>query len=395
MPIKDFPAGLTTLLNTGWVRSHPALDITLDDDSVLHYSTIPIAFETDTYTDRLAKVNTVKASLGRAVDRAEVVLDNSDLAVGDLLLDVDADELLDNAKAVLHWIYVNVWDSSEIYRVTRLSGLLYTFSEDNSTELNLTIISDAYAGGGVAQFEVKPFCVWKYKDGINCDYAGALPTCDFSYDGVNGCVAHFGTEMAKARFGGGAVDITETAVIDYGQWDVGSGGGGGGINDGLCFLAGTPLYVNEQYDSLPIQYINSAPGGSILGVERSTLNPVPDVQARPVIVGDTRHWFELVFSDGAILNVTPSHPFYPMPGERVRVRDFNVGMPFRRNVLGKWRTVKLIRMTQRTSLDPVPVFNQPVAGTRGYWANGFPVSNRKNDDGELPYRSFDTTTYNY
>jgi phage-related protein len=32
-------------------------------------------------------------------------------------------------------------------------------------------------------------CAWKYK-GTRCKYAGALPTCDFTRDGPNGCIAH-------------------------------------------------------------------------------------------------------------------------------------------------------------------------------------------------------------
>lgn len=40
-------------------------------------------------------------------------------------------------------------------------------------------------------------CPWRYK-GAECGYTGALATCDFTYDGPNGCEAH-GNEL---RFGG-------------------------------------------------------------------------------------------------------------------------------------------------------------------------------------------------
>lgn len=40
-------------------------------------------------------------------------------------------------------------------------------------------------------------CFWRYK-GTECGYTGALPTCDFSIDGANGCRAH----SNEARFGG-------------------------------------------------------------------------------------------------------------------------------------------------------------------------------------------------
>jgi phage-related protein len=40
-------------------------------------------------------------------------------------------------------------------------------------------------------------CGWKYK-GIRCKYSGGMPTCDFTRDGANGCIAH-GNEV---NFGG-------------------------------------------------------------------------------------------------------------------------------------------------------------------------------------------------
>lgn len=41
-------------------------------------------------------------------------------------------------------------------------------------------------------------CRWRYK-GEHCGYVGTLPTCDFTFDGKNGCVAHFGAD--PKRFG--------------------------------------------------------------------------------------------------------------------------------------------------------------------------------------------------
>jgi hypothetical protein len=40
-------------------------------------------------------------------------------------------------------------------------------------------------------------CPWRYK-GRECGYAGALPTCDFTLNGANGCRAH----NNETRFGG-------------------------------------------------------------------------------------------------------------------------------------------------------------------------------------------------
>ena len=40
-------------------------------------------------------------------------------------------------------------------------------------------------------------CSWRYKS-VECGYTGALPTCDFTLQGPNGCAAHNNTR----RFGG-------------------------------------------------------------------------------------------------------------------------------------------------------------------------------------------------
>lgn len=36
----------------------------------------------------------------------------------------------------------------------------------------------------------KDFCVWRYKDSVTCRYAGAMPSCDLTLSGDNGCKAH-------------------------------------------------------------------------------------------------------------------------------------------------------------------------------------------------------------
>lgn len=40
-------------------------------------------------------------------------------------------------------------------------------------------------------------CMWRYK-GARCQYTGNLPTCDLSFDGTNGCIAH----ANQQRYGG-------------------------------------------------------------------------------------------------------------------------------------------------------------------------------------------------
>jgi hypothetical protein len=46
--------------------------------------------------------------------------------------------------------------------------------------------------------QTKDFCQWRYKDPDTCGYAGAMPSCDLTLQGANGCAAHANTQ----RFGG-------------------------------------------------------------------------------------------------------------------------------------------------------------------------------------------------
>lgn len=38
--------------------------------------------------------------------------------------------------------------------------------------------------------QLRDFCSWRYKDADTCKYSGALPTCDLTLQGPNGCAAH-------------------------------------------------------------------------------------------------------------------------------------------------------------------------------------------------------------
>lgn len=41
--------------------------------------------------------------------------------------------------------------------------------------------------------QTRNFCQWRYKDADTCGYAGALPSCDLTLIGPNGCATHANT----------------------------------------------------------------------------------------------------------------------------------------------------------------------------------------------------------
>jgi hypothetical protein len=205
--ISNYPIGLQNLIKDGWCRSHPALDITLGNGVKVYYSTHSFVFDGKAYSSRLLRVGTVRTSLSRSVDGCEIILNNADGETGLFL--VDAEEALDGATATLSRIYINLNNDNEKYAVERLSGVIQAGVSPIDRQVVLALISDAYAGGGVVDAEVRRTCVWRYKDPTTCTYSGTNPDCDLSFEGANGCVAHFGMEMAKARFGGGGYFLDE------------------------------------------------------------------------------------------------------------------------------------------------------------------------------------------
>lgn len=359
---------MTALLNKGWIRTYPALEVQFQSGSA-YWSTVPLTLNDIDYADRLKKVSSLKATSDRAVDRGEITLDNIDLAIGDMFDDAD-DTLLENVPAILYTIYENIRDASERYLVEKMAGMLYSYTEEGEGDLVWTLISDAYAGGGVAPFEVKPSCVFQYKDGINCTYAGTIPTCDLSFNGRNGCITHFGLDMARARYGGGGTDLDEAAKRNFTPYE-----GGGSSNIGGCFFGSTPISTNDKYEDKPIRLFRK--GDEILSFDKGTFQPESDKAEKDVLRHKFRNWYYLVFSDGSFLNVTRDHPFFPQPGLRITTENLELGMRFRRNVGGIWRTVSLISKSPRTSLVPIDFYNVPVSKNHDYFANGFPVSNVK------------------
>lgn len=376
MPIADFPVGLTTLLEGGWVRSYPAIDIYFSDSTELHLSTVPITVDSITYDDKLVRLETLKSSRSKSIDRAEFVLDNSDLAIGDTFLSED-EEILDNVFAVVSQIYVNPRDETEKYRIEKMAGLIQTYSEDGATGLNATLISLPYSGRSLTRFAVKKSCVWQYKDGINCDYSGDLPTCDMSFFGANGCIAHFGNDDARARYGGGALELEEQYARTFAPLVPlpGTTTSTRSVYTLGCFLGNTPIYTNDRLDEKNIREFLT--GDDILGHKESDLLPIDDLAKDEPFSQIFTNWYHLTFSDGSELNVTGTHPFYPEPDKRVLVMDFQEGMKFRRLTKTGWRTVKLVTKTPMTSKIPMKFFNVPVTKTHNYYANGFPVSNIK------------------
>ena len=78
----------------------------------------------------------------------------------------------------------------EVFKVVGASARDYVVSFDLGAENPLQMRLPR-------RLQYRDRCPWRYR-GVECGYAGPLPTCDYTLQGTNGCAAHNNTE----RFGG-------------------------------------------------------------------------------------------------------------------------------------------------------------------------------------------------
>jgi hypothetical protein len=208
----SFPAGLATIINSGWVREHPFVVITLTDGTILRYSTINITVGSDVYVDRLKRINGAKIGLSKAADRVTFELFNADSAIGQAMV-VPATQL-NRAYCVVGTIYVNINNSSDVNVIEESDGMVFVNAATDDM-VEATFYSDAYSTNTiVGDIPIRKTCPWKYK-GTECGYSGGLTTCDLTFDGPNGCNAHFDNNTARAKFGGQALFLDEATVQQF------------------------------------------------------------------------------------------------------------------------------------------------------------------------------------
>jgi phage-related protein len=79
-------------------------------------------------------------------------------------------------------------------RLDKPAELEHTFEVVNSSTKNYVVSFTLGAENPLAILfpkhrQSKERCAWRYK-GYGCGYAGAMPTCDYTLEGPNGCKAH-------------------------------------------------------------------------------------------------------------------------------------------------------------------------------------------------------------
>lgn len=221
---------LTGSAGTSHLVEQQAIEITLTTGTVVRYAEDTATISGQAFTNYLEYVGQLKQSSGASVDRAEIRLFNADGALTSAFTSVD---VLENAEAVVFRVYTDPVSGS-VYKRVRFSGIIVDPVIDDET-IQFVVISDVFANNSVAgDTWVDRKCTKRYKDATpgECGYSGSLESCDYTYDGANGCRIHFSEEDAKKNYGGDSLQIDEQTLRDLTgstgtptQGGVGIGGG--------------------------------------------------------------------------------------------------------------------------------------------------------------------------
>lgn len=196
--------------NNPLLESHSTLEIFLpfsEDGGSYYYSTSgEVSISGNLYLKRLKEVGELKLSLGSAADRIEVRLDNSDDTEG-WLFQQSSDILIQNHVKVGR-IYYNPQVPGSQYHQILFQGTIVSY-QVLDTEIQLSIVSDLYAGGQIGGTRlVSKTCQFKFKDATTCAFVGAGSVCSkLLNDAAGGCLFY-----ANQHHFGGFVFIDSQSV---------------------------------------------------------------------------------------------------------------------------------------------------------------------------------------
>lgn len=212
---KTSTAALNTILANGYWRAYPLLVITPNGGSTVRYSTVPLTVGADTYVDRLKMIGPLRQSMSDVVDNVSFELWNADAVAG--LVFIDPVTALDGARAEYWRWFVDPVNANNNGLLQEMVGFLRVDEGEGATDeiVSLTLVSHSNTNvASIANTQVKVACAYKFK-GEFCTYAGAKTFCDKTFNGLDGCTAHFGFDQAKSRFGGHARDLDTFTVSNY------------------------------------------------------------------------------------------------------------------------------------------------------------------------------------
>jgi hypothetical protein len=192
MPLT-LPVEVEAMLASGSFTAHSALDVVFGDGNVVHICTTEIE-EIDTeefgvvqYFDDLRSAGTLDESLDLSVDRVELTAQNVDGVLGGLA--VGNEDALNGAEGILSHIFID--EDGNAFQVEVARGDIEN-ADDQDPEIKFQLVEYLSSGGPVGGARpLTKHCANVYKKaGGGCLSTSALPDCDHTFDGPNGCDKH-------------------------------------------------------------------------------------------------------------------------------------------------------------------------------------------------------------
>lgn len=172
--------------------SASTLELHLIDGTTLYLASDAVVIDGQSYAPHLRRTDTVKQSITASPDGVALSIQNVDRVIGATV--TGARNLILGGRARFGRLYV-VADAQ--YHIILFDGVV-TDARAGELEMELRISSPLAAIGTPAGWRaIARNCQWRYR-GVECGYAGSLPTCNKVYDHPQGCTGHDNTH----RFGG-------------------------------------------------------------------------------------------------------------------------------------------------------------------------------------------------
>ena len=174
---------LQDLLDLPGCITHTTLDLSLPSGPQYHFATDAFSAQGYDYSADLRQMDEITSTIGTAIDRVGLTIQNVDRALGNLIVA----ESLANSVGIIGRYYANPNDPDQNAWTELFRGQAAVRGV-NEAELSIEVLNDlAAAGFVVANWTLAEPCQFVFKHGGTCAYAGAETQCNKQRNSPNGC----------------------------------------------------------------------------------------------------------------------------------------------------------------------------------------------------------------
>ena len=258
-----------------------------------------------TYENKLRAISSIKFSLGKAPDNADLTLENVSRELGFTLTDFQ--RMLDGSKVVIKRAFKvpSGWESNTLF-VGYIRDVRVSFDV-----ININVTSDmSRRGTSVAGRTITQRCIFRFNtngSGIGplCGWVTSQPgnalSCDKGLDTPNGCQSHGN----QHRFGG----VPAFTVVNTGNgYDTGSGGDttwGSGPGGGWCISVDSWVLTERGGKKVWIRAYDLHDGDYLISIDK--FGRFVPTKVHKVTPANTSKLYTISTVLGYSLSCSPTH----------------------------------------------------------------------------------------